>query len=578
MDALCGSGELGSKFWDSNLSVHTDNPDLTPCFQNSLLAWIPCIYLWVALPCYLFYLRHHHHGYIILSRLSRLKTVLGVLLWCVSWADLFYSFHGLVHGWAPAPIFFVTPLVVGVTMLLATLLIQYERLQGVQSSGVLIIFWFLCVVCAIIPFRSRILSAKAEGSISDPFRFTTFYIHFALVLSALILSCFREKPPFFSPKKVETNPCPEVSAGFLSRLSFWWFTKMAILGYRRPLEEQDLWSLNEEDKSQRVVQRLLEAWRKQQKQAARCRAAAASGKRVSREDEVLLGARPRPRGPSFLWALLATFGPSFLISVCFRLIQDLLSFINPQLLSVLIRFISNPSAPSWWGFLVAGLMFVCSVMQTLAVHQYYHCIFVLGLRFRTGIVGVIYRKALVITNSVKRASTVGEIVNLMSVDAQRFMDLVPFLNLVWSTPLQIILAVYFLWQNLGPSALAGVAVMVLLIPLNGAVAVKMRAFQVKQMKLKDSRIKLMSEILGGIKVLKLYAWESSFLEQVEDIRQGELQLLRKAAYLHALSTFLWVCTPFLVRLSSGAGLLPATGPARGSGCPGVAGAQQTPPR
>lgn len=40
----------------------------------------------------------------------------------------------------------------------------------------------------------------------------------------------------------------------------------------------------------------------------------------------------------------------------------------------------------------------------------------------------------------------GEIVNLMSVDAQRFMDLAPFLNLVWSAPLQIILAIYFLWQ------------------------------------------------------------------------------------------------------------------------------------
>ncbi|XP_069338491.1 ATP-binding cassette sub-family C member 3 [Eulemur rufifrons] len=548
MDALCGSGELSSKFWDSNLSVHTDNPDLTPCFQNSLLAWIPCIYLWLALPCYLFYLRQHHHGYIILSHLSRLKTVLGVLLWCVSWAELFYSFHGLIHGWAPAPIFFVTPLVVGITMLLATLLIQYERLQGVQSSGVLIIFWFLCVVCAIVPFRSKILLAKAEGRISDPFRFTTFYIYFALVLSALILSCFREKPPLFSQKNVEPNPCPEASAGFLSRLSFWWFTKMAILGYRRPLEEQDLWSLNEEDKSYKVVQRLLEAWRKQEKQEPRRKAAEASGKTVSGEGEALLRAQPRPGGPSFLRAMLVTFGPSFLIGACFKLIQDLLSFVNPQLLSVLIRFISNPSAPTWWGFLVAGLMFVCSMMQTLIVNQYHQCIFVLGLRFRTAIIGVIYRKALVITSSVKRASTVGEIVNLMSVDAQRFMDLAPFLNLVWSAPLQIILAIYFLWQNLGPSALAGVAVMVLVIPLNGAVAVKMRAIQVQQMKLKDSRIKLMSEILAGIKVLKLYAWEPSFSEQVEGIRKGELQLLRKAAYLHALSTFFWTCTPFLVTL------------------------------
>lgn len=78
------------------------------------------------------------------------------------------------------------------------------------------------------------------------------------------------------------------------------------------------------------------------------------------------------------------------------------------------------------------------------------------------------------------------------------------------------------------------------------------------MNLKDSRIKLMTEILGGIKVLKLYAWEPSFLQQVEGIRQGELQLLRKGTYLQAVSTFIWVCTPFLVSLLPGPGrcLLP----------------------
>ena len=34
-------------------------------------------------------------------------------------------------------------------------------------------------------------------------------------------------------------------------------------------------------------------------------------------------------------------------------------------------------------------------------------------------------------------------------------------------------------QNLGPSVLAGLAVMVLLIPLNAAIAVKTRAYQVR---------------------------------------------------------------------------------------------------
>lgn len=66
------------------------------------------------------------------------------------------------------------------------------------------------------------------------------------------------------------------------------------------------------------------------------------------------------------------------------------------------------------------------------------------------------------------------------------------------------------------------------------------------MKDKDSRIKLMNEILNGIKVLKLYAWELAFKDKVSKIRESELKVLKKSAYLGAMSTFTWVCTPFLV--------------------------------
>ncbi|XP_042311068.1 ATP-binding cassette sub-family C member 3 isoform X6 [Sceloporus undulatus] len=138
----------------------------------------------------------------------------------------------------------------------------------------------------------------------------------------------------------------------------------------------------------------------------------------------------------------------------------------------------------------------------------------------------------------------------MSVDAQRFMDLTTFLNMLWSAPLQICLALYFLWQGLGPSVLAGVAVMVLLIPFNAVIAMKTRAFQVEQMRYKDSRIKLMNEILSGIKVLKLYAWEPSFADKVLEIRKNELRVLKKSAYLNSLSTFAWVSAPFLVALTT----------------------------
>ncbi|XP_074411048.1 ATP-binding cassette sub-family C member 3 isoform X3 [Zonotrichia albicollis] len=554
MEAFCGS-----RFWDSNLTIHTDNPDLTPCFQNTVLAWIPSIYLWSALPFYLLYLRHNKRGYIVLSMLSRFKTLFGVLLWCVSWADLFYSFHELLQNRTPPPVYFVTPLVVGITVLLATLLIQYERLRGIQSSGVLIIFWFLSVLCAVGPLRSKIMTTTAQGHVNERFRFTTFYIYFALIIIELILSCFKEKPPFFSPVNIDANPCPELNSGFLSRLTFWWFTSMAIHGYKRPLEEKDLWSLNKDDTSKTVVQQLSKEWDREKAECKQKEDVSYMRKSTHEQNhaggspeeaEVLIRDKRHNRKPSFLKALLRTFGPYFLIGSFFKLIQDLLSFVNPQLLSVLIGFIKNKDAPAWWGFLIAALMFICAVLQTLFLHQHFQYCIVTGMRLRTGIIGVIYRKSLVITNSAKRSSTVGEIVNLMSVDAQRFMDLTTFLNMLWSAPLQIFLALYFLWQALGPSVLAGVAVMVLLIPFNSAIAIKTRAFQVEQMRYKDSRIKLMNEILGGIKVLKLYAWEPSFSEKVLEIRKNELKVLKKSAYLNSLSTFAWISAPFLVALTT----------------------------
>lgn len=75
-----------------------------------------------------------------------------------------------------------------------------------------------------------------------------------------------------------------------------------------------------------------------------------------------------------------------------------------------------------------------------------------------------------------------------------------YLNMIWSAPLQISLALYFLWDVLGPSVLAGLAVMIVLIPVNGLIANRVKTLQIKQMKYKDERVKLMNEVLNGIKV------------------------------------------------------------------------------
>ncbi|XP_046783235.1 multidrug resistance-associated protein 1 isoform X2 [Gallus gallus] len=497
-----------------------------------------------------------------MSILNKAKTALGLILWIVCWADLFYSFWERSQNIFRAPFFLISPTVLGITMLLATFLIQHERMKGVQSSGVMMIFWLISLLCATVIFRSKIMLALNTDTEVDAFRYVTFCTYFILLLVQLILSCFPEKPPLFSEAVNDPKPCPEFSASFLSRITFWWITGLMIQGHRRPLEAKDLWSLNKEDTSEEIVPGLAKNWAKEWAKTKRQplnmlysskkqqKSSDSNGEVTEEAEALIIKPSQRSSEASLSKVLYKTFGPYFLMSFLFKAAHDLLMFTGPEILKLLINFVNNKSAPNWQGYFYTGLLFVCACLQTLILHQYFHICFVTGMRLKTAIVGVIYRKALVITNSARKTSTVGEIVNLMSVDAQRFMDLATYINMIWSAPLQVILALYLLWRNLGPSVLAGVAVMILLVPINAVMAMKTKTYQVAQMKSKDNRIKLMNEILNGIKVLKLYAWELAFREKVLEIRQKELKVLKKSAYLAAMGTFTWVCAPFLVALST----------------------------
>ena len=97
----------------------------------------------------------------------------------------------------------------------------------------------------------------------------------------------------------------------------------------------------------------------------------------------------------------------------------------------------------------------------------------------------------------------------MAVDTQRVVDYVNIVNIIWSSPVQLVLTIYLLWQQLGVSSLAGLAIMFLLVPFNGFVTNRFKNTQIRLMKEKDARAKLVSEVLSGMKVLKLYAWEGA---------------------------------------------------------------------
>jgi ATP-binding cassette, subfamily C (CFTR/MRP), member 1 len=204
----------------------------------------------------------------------------------------------------------------------------------------------------------------------------------------------------------------------------------------------------------------------------------------------------------------------------------------------------------WKGLLFSAALFGVFILMALLNGQYFYKTSMVGFRIRASLINSIYQKAMRISNNAKKDTTVGEIVNLMAVDARNFFELIPYLHILWSGPMVIGLGLYFLYGILGPSVFAGIGVMVLMVPLTAVVATKLKNLQEAQMKVKDERVKIMNEVLNGMKVLKLYAWEPSFEESVLKVRGKEISLLKSAAVYDSVIYFVWSMAPFLVSLAS----------------------------
>lgn len=98
--------------------------------------------------------------------------------------------------------------------------------------------------------------------------------------------------------------------------------------------------------------------------------------------------------------------------------------------------------------------------------------------------------------------------------------------MVWSAVFQTFLCMSLLWAHIGVSVFAGLGVILLSMPLSGFIASRVRSCQKQLMEAKDERVLLTTEVLSAIKVIKLYAWEISFGQRINDLRERELSFLR----------------------------------------------------
>jgi len=400
-----------------------------------------------------------------------------------------------------------------------------EHWRSRVPNGVVLFYWLFYILASGVKLRSLVSQQLYQD-------YLPYFVVFSLSLGLAVVEFALE---WLVPKRQsaydalgDEDECPFDSANVFSVLTFSWMTPIMKFGYKTFLTQDDLWNLRKRDTTRATSEAFEETWAKQLDK----------------------------KKPSLWIAMASAFGGPYFRAAIIKSVSDVLNFTQPQLLRLLISFVDSyrpgqTPQPAIKGAAIALAMFAVSVSQTACLHQYFQRGFETGMRVKSALIAAIYKKSQRLSNEGRASKSTGDIVNYMAVDAQRLQDLTQFGQQLWSAPFQIILCMLELYQLVGVSCFAGVAVMILMIPINGFIARISKTLQKRQMKNKDARTRLITEILNNMKSIKLYAWGQAFMSKLNVIRNDqELKTLRKIGAVTAIANFTWSTTPFFVSCST----------------------------
>ncbi|KAI1462199.1 ATP-binding cassette transporter protein YOR1-like protein [Annulohypoxylon moriforme] len=355
------------------------------------------------------------------------------------------------------------------------------------------------------------------------------------------------------PKEREVSR--EYGAGFFSKLTFQWMAPLMSVGYKRSLEQDDLWSVNPDRTAEKMTAKTRESFERRKKAG----------------DQYPL-----------LWALHETFFWEFWLGGFCQLASSIFQVMSPFTLRYLINFAQeawdasqNGTPPPEIGAgigLVIGVT-VMQILQSLGVNHFIYRGMMIGGQARAVLISLIFEKSMVLSGRARAGGSKdtsngttesdqgekdkgkenensktekpgdskkdpkmdktlisgdgtgwsnGKIVNLMSVDTYRIDQASAMFHMTWTAPISCIITLIVLLINLTYSALAGFALLVIGVPaLTRAIrALFMRRAAIN--KITDQRVSLTQEILQSVRFVKYFGWEGAFLERLREIRAREI--------------------------------------------------------
>ncbi|KAF9393237.1 hypothetical protein CPC16_002516, partial [Podila verticillata] len=286
------------------------------------------------------------------------------------------------------------------------------------------------------------------------------------------------------------NESPEMRASLFSLLTYTWMDPLFKIGYKRQLQEEDLWDMAPEWTAGTVGPELTACWNNEKARAA-----------------------AKNQQPSLIRAMTWFLLPYYWVGIIYIFLSDNVMRIIPFTVKWIIEFLratqdtTSPPPPLWHGYALAAGLFVLSmaipVMNALWVSYFVRA----AMLLRTALTDLIFKKATVMSSKARLGYPDSKVFNLMSMDAPRIETTLEGLQFLWIIPFGTLVTVAMLWYLMGPSSLLGTVVLMVSNPTQAWALAKLQTIRERASKLTDNRIFAMTEILQAIKVIKFYAWE-----------------------------------------------------------------------
>ncbi|XP_022081211.1 ATP-binding cassette sub-family C member 9-like [Acanthaster planci] len=328
-----------------------------------------------------------------------------------------------------------------------------------------------------------------------------------------------------------------------SALSYWWVSWLLTLGYKKHLELSDLGVVPDRHEAKFNHKKFRKAFR-----------------------EEMMKAHSKGKEASLFKVYIKVYGRRLVGAAVLKLIGEMFFFINPLAVGALTAYVTNlrypppvaPTSPGYVkvedffknGFVLVIVMFLASMINFLCLQTHFYIAIIEGLNVRAAIQTMVYEKSLRLSTVATTGGkmNMGQITNHMSVDPNAIQFMFQMVNNLWAIPVQLAVNLALLYVQMGYPALIGASVFLVLAPVQFKIAALIGKQQKKLLVCSDERLKKTNELLQGIKLLKLYAWEGLYCKAIETIREKELGNLLKINFGFVTTILLTLSTPIFVTI------------------------------